>query len=92
MAEITPKVRCMNCGTVQEIAVAPWLIGAWGFSTSDAEKEVLREACKTWELWLKLPNQRSDETTVVLEAVHSIQQMLALRLARRVDSETWGPE
>lgn len=60
--------------------------------TTDAEKEVLLLTAQTWEKYLKLPAQMPDESREVQKSIHTIQQMIALRLARRADPEVWGPE
>jgi len=54
---------------------------------TDKEKEVMHYLVRFWNAFLELPDQESTET--VCNAVHSIQGVLAVRVARRVNPEVW---
>lgn len=42
-----------------------------------------------WNAWLKLPEQHPDDSSEVCRAVHEIQRLLTIRIARRLYPAAW---
>jgi hypothetical protein len=57
---------------------------------TEKEKSILNQTTDIWNNWLLMSGRLSDEDQDVRTAIHTIQRVIALRLARRVDPETWG--
>lgn len=54
------------------------------------EKEAMEHLVKFWNAYLALPDSKGSETTrTICDAVHIIQGVLAIRVARRADPEVW---
>lgn len=51
---------------------------------SDQEKEVNNHIVETWNAFTKLPTQHPDEVNEFRILTHRMQQMMAMRLARKV--------
>lgn len=60
--------------------------------TSPQEKEVLAHLARAWAEFLALPNKHPDDLTEYRDAYHRIQTLIAWRVARRADPDTWGTE
>jgi hypothetical protein len=54
-----------------------------------AEDHVLALVCELWGAWLKLPIQHPDERREVCDAVHVVQNLLCVRMARRAFPGAW---
>lgn len=60
-----------------------------------AERAVVGALISAAESFSRLPVQHPDDQSVFIDAIHVCQQLLALRVARRVFPEAWavyGPE
>jgi hypothetical protein len=57
--------------------------------TTDAEKHVLNLLADAWNAYLALPVQHPTEQTEFMYGVHRCQDIVAVRVARRADPETW---
>ena len=56
---------------------------------SNEEKYVLELTSEIWNSWCKLPNRSDDDNNEFQRAIHLAQQLIALRIARRVDPDIW---
>lgn len=56
---------------------------------TDKEKEILGYLAIAWNAWIKLPELYSDDVNEMKQAIHAAQQLIALRVARRVDRDVW---
>lgn len=57
--------------------------------TSDAEREVLEKLGEAYNLFVRLPVQHPMEADEFCRAVHVAQGIVAIRVARRADPDTW---
>lgn len=60
--------------------------------TSPQEKEVLAHLSRAWEEFLALPNKHPDDLDEFRHPLHQLQMIIAWRVARRADPDTWGTE
>lgn len=58
--------------------------------TSEAEKEINSHLLEALRLWKELPHLHPSDMTELVLHIHAIQNMIAWRVARRADPETWG--
>ena len=58
-------------------------------SLTEAEKTVLQKLGETWNLFCSLDNRLNDDNKEFLDCIHRAQQIIAMRVARRVDPEVW---
>ncbi len=58
--------------------------------TSPAEKIISDHLAAVVRLWGELPDKHPSDMTELVLHIHAIQNMLAWRVARRADPETWG--
>jgi len=56
---------------------------------TDEEKEVLNHLKEAWAKFVALENHIPHDLTEFNYAIHMAQQKLAMRVARRVDSDVW---
>ena len=55
------------------------------------EKEAMEHLVDFWNAYLALPDSKGTETTrTVCDAVHIIQGVMAIRVARRANPEIWN--
>lgn len=54
-----------------------------------AEKEVLKHLVEAWKKYAALEGHVNADLTEFTYAIHLAQQLLALRVARRVDTDVW---
>jgi len=59
-------------------------------SLTDEEKELLRKLGECWNLFISLDKRSSTDITEFIDSIHRCQQIVALRVARRVDPEVWA--
>jgi hypothetical protein len=59
------------------------------FGLTDMEKQALRHLEDFWNLYLELPGYDADDMRVIRDSVHTIQSIMAVRVAKRVDPEFW---
>lgn len=57
--------------------------------TTEAEKNVLTHLASAWNEFVKLPENHPSEREEFMHAIHAAQDILAVRVARRADPETW---
>lgn len=60
-------------------------------ATTLPERGVLRHLVGAWNAYNRLDGTRPDEIAEFRQAIHRAQDLLAVRVARRADPETWGP-
>lgn len=58
--------------------------------TTEAEKLVLAHLGIAWDAFLKLDDKHPDDLLEFRMAIHQAQALIAWRVARLVDPETWG--
>ena len=58
-------------------------------SLTIAEKMVLDNLVQAWNDFVSLENRSDDDNTEFRDAIHRAQQLIALRVARRVDPDIW---
>jgi hypothetical protein len=56
---------------------------------TDDEKLCLKCLADAWELFSKLSSKHPDDDNEFRSAIHDAQKMVALRVARRVDTDIW---
>ena len=56
---------------------------------TDEEKQVLSNLCDSWKSFSELPNRTQDDADEFKDAIHRCQQLIALRVARRVNPDVW---
>lgn len=54
------------------------------------EKELLCKLGECWNLFTSLEKRSSADNSEFVDAIHRCQQIVALRVARRVDPEVWA--
>jgi hypothetical protein len=59
-------------------------------SLEEDEKEVLKNLSLAWEAFSKLADSKDCDKSEFLDATHRAQQIIALRVARRVNPEVWS--
>lgn len=57
---------------------------------SDDEKGVLFKLSEAWNAFLDLPHKGPDDEAEFKRAIHTAQQLVAVRVARRVNPEAWA--
>lgn len=57
---------------------------------SNEEKRLLAVTAKVWNTWCELPDRRDDDNAEFCSALHALQHLIALRVARRVDPDVWS--
>lgn len=60
------------------------------FGLTENEKEILNHLVEAWNLYKNLPKNSINNLNEYLEAIHRCQQLIALRVARRVDPDVWA--
>jgi hypothetical protein len=53
------------------------------------EDQILRRLADAWNLWVDLDARDDIDNHEMMSAIHQAQKMVALRVARRVNPETW---
>lgn len=56
---------------------------------TDEEKQVLSSLCDSWKSFSELLNKSQDDVDEFKDAIHRCQQLIALRVARRVNPDVW---
>ena len=56
---------------------------------TENELQVLRALSVAWDAFLTLPVQHPDDRDDFRRSIHASQDLIAIRLARRVDPVTW---
>jgi hypothetical protein len=56
---------------------------------TNAEKDVLKHLVEAWKKYAALEGHVNADLTEFTYAIHLAQQLLALRVARRVDTDVW---
>jgi len=59
------------------------------FGLAENEKEVLKNLALAWNQFTKLENRSEHDNKEFMDAIHRAQQLIALRVARRIDSDVW---
>lgn len=54
------------------------------------EKECLKHLVEAWSLFVEMDNKHPQDNAEFCKAIHDAQKMLALRVARRVDTDVWS--
>lgn len=57
---------------------------------TDQEKYCLAELANAWNVFTQLPDKHPSDDAEFLTAIHDAQKMIALRVARRVNTEVWS--
>lgn len=63
--------------------------GSLIFGLTTAEREVLRLSADLWNAFVKLPKEHPSDIPEFQAALHELQALIALRVARRVNPEVW---
>ena len=56
---------------------------------TNGERSVLDATAKAWNAWCDLLGREMHDDDEFMRAIHAAQQMIALRVARRVDPDVW---
>ena len=56
---------------------------------TEQEQEILKKLAETYSLFINLDNRSDADNKEFVDAVHRAQQLIALRVARRVNPEVW---
>jgi hypothetical protein len=67
---------------------AEWLLKE--AKLTDAEMELLRKLGESWALYCNLDKRSEADNSEFLDGIHRLQQLVALRVARRVNPEVWA--
>lgn len=85
--------RLLGQTVTQEIAlnVSQWrpIEVESSYGLTEVEKQALRHLEDFWNLYLELPGYDADDMRVIRDAVHTIQSIMAVRVAKRVDPDFW---
>ena len=57
---------------------------------TEAERAILDSLADAWNGFVRLGNDHPDDLTEFRQAIHSAQNLIAFRVARRVDPEVWA--
>jgi hypothetical protein len=57
---------------------------------TNEEKRVLSLLAQAWNQWCDLPNRKPHDDEEFQAAIHSAQNKIAIRVARRVDKDVWA--
>lgn len=57
---------------------------------TEAEKECLNHLVQAWEIFNAMQEKHPSDNTEFCTAIHDAQKMLALRVARRIDTDVWS--
>lgn len=68
-------------------AVYGWQITSTGLTNE--EKECLKHLADAWDLFSKMNIKHPDDDKEFKTAIHDAQKMIALRVARRIDTNVW---
>lgn len=53
------------------------------------ERDLVEQLADVWNLYVTLDNRGEDDDMQFMDAIHTAQQIIALRVARRVDPDIW---
>ena len=53
------------------------------------ERKILSHIGEAWNAFIDLPNRSADDTVQFRYAVHELQALIAVRVARRADKDVW---
>ena len=53
------------------------------------ERETIQHLVNFWNEYLTLLNTNDNDTQTIKEAIHNIEYVMAMRIARRVDPNFW---
>ena len=53
------------------------------------EQTILLYTKQAWNTFINLPNKSEDDIAEFKDAIHRLQQIVAMRVARRVDTAVW---
>lgn len=56
---------------------------------TDAEGQVMDDLLSSWDKYCKLPQQHPDEIDEFIVALHALQNLLTIRIARRCYPKGW---
>jgi len=56
---------------------------------SNEELSALEATAEAWNAWCTLPSRTADDDEEFMRAIHAAQQLIALRVARRVNPDVW---
>jgi acyl-CoA synthetase (AMP-forming)/AMP-acid ligase II len=56
---------------------------------TDGERSVLAATANAWNAWCSLPDRALHDDDEFMRTIHSAQQLIALRVARRVNPDVW---
>lgn len=56
---------------------------------TSTEKEVLRLLSEAWNVFVNLDDKHPDDDDEFRRAIHDAQKTVALRVARRIDTDVW---
>lgn len=77
-----------DCYKFPEIKI-PELDFLAGVKLTNQEQQILKKLVEAWSLYSELENRSDADNKEFLDAVHRAQQLIALRVARRVNPEVW---
>lgn len=58
--------------------------------TTEAEKRVIQHLVNAWNEFRSLDEKHPDDMDEFRYSIHALQNIIAWRVARRADPETWG--
>lgn len=61
-----------------------------GVKLTSEEKNVLQKLVEVFNLYMALDKRSEADNKEFTDAIHRLQQLVALRVARRVDPEVWA--
>ena len=73
--------------TGQEPVVYGWQLAIPGLTNE--EKECLKHLADAWDVFSKMDIKHPDDDDEFKTAIHDAQKMIALRVARRIDTNIW---
>jgi hypothetical protein len=59
-------------------------------ATSFAERQCLNHLAEAWRVWVSLEDKHPSDLEEFAFHIHALQNLIAWRVARAVDPETWG--
>lgn len=67
-----------------------WATGAFSPTVSEEELVILNKLSEAWTAFTKLTHRSDHDNKEFLDAIHRAQQLIALRVARRVNPDVWN--
>jgi hypothetical protein len=76
--------NCFNYPTFKDI------VEGTPVSLTKEETEILKKLGEAWDLFYRLDKKSDCDSKEFVDGIHRLQQLIALRVARRANPEVWA--